>query len=464
MADETPPKRDNSSLFEAAFGPSPVNAVLELDRLIGQTDDAPQLAVLHALHGAALVGTNDIAGAGKAFDVSNKLNAEERFGDRMQFLAGLVRERHDQSSLALDKLLAVAPDLVRDLDVESVYTYLADTNGTPRSHLDDQRIALAKIGYGGLDGTYLTLNAIRILLDRNQDGEAAELIAYLDSLSVVQNALVDRRFERLWPSFATSAGDHGAKISAESIRKARVEVDANPTDSRKSRNLMDVLANARRYEEANRIGAGFAANTDQLAALDEDGGWVVNEHALILLKMGKLADADRRYEDLIRSNSAKPWVVNMMINRAELLTQTGRFEAAAKVLADIEAFTAKNGNPYARQLVRRLKLCNAIGLKQTAAIPALLAAVKVHSTDSLTATVEALLCANDRAGAENITLEMLNDINKADGLIVLLQRKPFDRDDPSMWVTSWQSLRGNPAIDAAFNKLGRDLPDLYQVE
>ena len=455
---------DGNRLFQAAFGPSPRDAVATLDRLIGQTVDVPRLAVLHGLRGAALVGTRDIAAATKAFDTSNRLNPAQRLGDRMQFLAGIVRGRHDLSSLALDSLLAAAPGLVRHLELRWVYAYFAHNRTTPRGRLDDQRIALAKIGFGGQDGVDITLKAIRILLARGQGAEALELVGHVDSLSAVQKALVDRRFEPLWAALARRAGERGTLVAAESIRKAQVEFDRSPTDSRKRRLLLAALAESRRYADADRIGAGFASNADQLAALDEYGGWVVNEHARILLKMGRLADSDRRFADLIRANSTKPWIVSMMINRAQLLSQTGRFEAAAALLAETEAFAARHGNPYSKQLLRRVKLCTAAGLGRSAEIGALLKAVKDHSSESQIATIEALMCVGDQASAEKIILEMFNDPDKAETLVVLLQRKPLDRDDPSTWAASWWSLRQSPAIDAAFSKAGRDLPESYQAE
>lgn len=428
-----------------------------------KSDDRDAEGLVVGLRASALLSAGRREDARKAFDLSAQLTKEQGFPNYLRFLISVDKKEWQDASTALDRLVGYYPDIIRDIDPQSAYYYFAENKVTPQAHLDDQRIGLAEIGYAGADGDHLTLNAISVLLKRGEIARANELAQFVDDVRRLQEALVDRQYEPLWPAFERHAGDHSERAAASRIRRTKLAVDENPDDQSKLGNLIRALSTAGQTEEALAVGARVGATSTELAALDEDLAWVVNEHALALHRAGKKGEAERRYSELIAANSSKTWVVGMVINRLELLVEDGNSHVADGLLANAEAVAATFGNPYARQLVRRLKLCNAVALNRKDAVPALTADLRSHAADSEAATIEGLLCAGDLEGAETIALKQFADPEKVSSVLARLQKKPLSRDDPSVWTAHWAKLRTRPAIDAAFAKAGRDLPDRFYV-
>ena len=464
----TAQQKDNllDRVMAALVAGRPETILPELDTAAAaarKAGDADAEGLIVGLRGNVLLSAGRREDAVKAFDLSAKLTKEQGFTNYLRFLVSIDKKAWADASGALDRLVAGYPDVVRDIDPQSVYYYLADNKVTPKAHLDDQRISLAEIGYGGADGVHLTLNAISALMRRGEIPRANELARFVTDVRRLQEALIDRQYEQLWPVFERNAGKHSTLAAASHIRRTRLAVDEKPEDRSKLRALVSALSTAGQHEEALATGAKVGATPSELAALDEDLAWVVNEHALALHRAGKKAEAEKRYSELIATNSSKPWIVSMVINRLELLVQDGNNQAADGLLTNADAVAAKFGNPYANQLVRRLKLCNAVALGRKDALSKLAADLRSHAADSEAATVEGLLCIDDLDGAEKITLKLLRDPETVGSVLASLQKTSLSRDDPSLWTVNWAKLRLRPAVAEAFAKAGRDLPDQYYV-
>ena len=154
----------------------------------------------------------------------------------------------------------------------------------------------------------------------------------------------------------------------------------------------------------------------------------------------------------------------MIINRLEMVVTSGKFDRAAALL-DAAEFSARNdGNPYAQQLVRRLRFCTLSSLGKKDAAAKLLPDVLAHADDALEPTVEGLLCAGEIDKAEQLWLKALNDKDESkrqsfeEDFVHELQPAQLTDDEPYFWWNSWKSLRQRPAIAAAYERLGRDLP------
>ena len=450
-------------LIEGALGDKPQATIDRIDGMIGRTTDKVDRAFLLALRGAGLLGTGKIDAAVRDFDDARRLAPDDGLADRIRFIAGLAHDRSDQAAIALDRLLTGPTANVMALDLPLMAKYLANDD-VAKARVDDHRIALAKLNFGGFDGIYIRLGALRTLLARGRAAEATALVPGIDEVDAVQRALIDRRLETMWPTLERGAGPNMATLIAKNVADAEAAFAEDPSNADHRQRLMTVLALARRTTQVLERGAEIGRTREALASLDEQQGWVVNRHALELYRAGRREDADRRYAELVAANPEKSWIVNMAINRVELLAQVGNHAAAEKLLPFTEQVGKSFGSPYARQLIRRMQLCTAIGLKQTSRVPALLAELPKFGKDASTATVEGLLCAGDAAGAERVVLDGLAIEDSRGDYVLLLQRKPLDPDDPSLWIAAWPGLRARPAIEAAFLAAGRDLPDLYHVK
>ncbi len=68
------------------------------------------------------------------------------------------------------------------------------------------------------------------------------------------------------------------------------------------------------------------------------------------------------------------------------------------------------------------------------------------------------MCAGEIDKAEKLALALLEKDAFHEDFIRLLQAQPPTSDDPSDWQGGWTTLRQRPAIAAAFDRLGRDMP------
>ncbi len=451
------------ALLSGVLAARPQATVDRITGMLALARDTGERASLLTLRGAGLIGLGKIDAANRDFSEARRLATPDIKVDYLYFFAAISHDRADQASIALDRLLAGPLENLMSVNPEYMHYYLA-TKKVPKAKLDDQRIGLAKASFGGPDFAFMRLAAVRILMARGRTAEAASLVPTINRVSMVQQALIDRRLEPLWPEFERFAGPKMAALANRVVASAEADFAVDPADFDRRRRLMEAYSAANRNADAIARGTEVGVTPDALAALDEPGGWVVNQHAMSLFREGKRAEADRRFADLIAANSAKPWIVNMTINRLELLTQVGNYTAADALVAYTEANGRSFASPYAKQLIRRMKMCTAVSLKQMAQVPALLAEVQAHAKDAQTATVEGLICAGDVAGAEKLALEGLADEDSRTSIVSQMQKKPLDPDDPSLWSDDWSALRDRPAVEAAFQKAGRDLPDLYRVK
>ena len=452
-----------AELVTMALSDNPGSAIPKIEAMLAQADEKSDRAFLLALRGAAYLGTGKTDLAARDFDESRRLLPDTSMVDRIRFIAGLAHERYDQSSIALDQLLTGSTASVMEIDLDLMWTYLRNDK-VEKARLDDQRVALARLDYGGADGTSIRSAAVRILLVRGKIAEATALAPKIDDLDDVQSALIDRRMEPLWPTFERNAGPKMANLVAKNLAGVEADFANMPSKASNRRRLMSAYVNANRRDDALMRGAEIGRTPEALASLDEEDGWVVNQHAMALFRGGRPDDADRRYADLIAANSEKGWIVNMAINRLELLTMVGKYDAADKLMAYTEATGKRFGSPYAQQLIRHMKLCIAIGLKRDPRVSALLTDLRKFAKDAPTATIEGLMCAGDIAGATKIVLDSLADDEKQNEFIKLLQRRQFVPDDPSLWSDYWLKLRDQPGVEAAFQKVGRDLPATFHIK
>lgn len=450
-------------LVTIVLGDKPGSAIPKIEAALELADEKSDRAFLLALRGAAYLGTGKIDLAVRDFDESHRVLPDSSLADRVRFVAGLAHKSYDQSRIALDQMLANSTESVKAIELDLMWHYLRNDN-VEKARLDDQRVALARIDYGGADGISIRSAAVRILLTRGKIAEATALAPEIDDLDVVQSALIDRRMEPLWPTFERNAGPKMASFVAKNLSDAEADFANMPSKASNRRRLMSAYVNANRRDDALMRGAEIGRTPEAMASLDEEDGWVVNQHAMALFRGGRPDDADRRFADLIAANSEKSWIVNMAINRLELLTMVGKYEAADKLMAYTEATGKKFGSPYAQQLIRHMKLCTAIGLKRDPLVSAMLADLRKFAKDAPTATIEGLMCAGDIAGATKIVIDSLADEEKQNDFVMLLQRRQFVPDDPSLWSDYWLKLRDQPGVEAAFQKAGRDLPDIYYIK
>lgn len=438
---------------------APAKAIKRIDKLLPDQEARIRLLLL-AVRGSANLNLGKAAEAAKDFDAAHAIDTTSEFPGLMRFASGLDNGNGDFAADGLDQMIAVAPDAVRELEAKLIYAYLREFKG---ARADDQMIELARIGYGGLDNSEMIEAAVGILLDRGNIDDARDLLTHLHDVSVARSMLVNRRYEPLWAVLEARAGDRFVTIGKESLDAAQSANAAEPENLRNRAYLIAAYASLGRYGEADEAGRSIGATAEAMKALDEDGGWAVNAHAMALFAAGRKTEADARFAALNLAQAETGWIISMLINRVELLARARNFEAADKALAIVEHDVQTKGNNYAKQLVRRIRLCTLHGLGRSQEVATLLPDFRAHADDAKGASVEGYMCLGETAAAKELVLELLADRDWASSTILDLQRNAVIRADPSAWSEYWTALRGDADIEAAFQKYGRDLPERFRI-
>ena len=427
-----------------------------------QPDRPEGQAFAAALQASALLGLKRDAEARALLARAEQLAPHSAEPSRVLFIGALVTDRPEFAADALDRMIARAPDMVRDLDWDTVRYFLQKEPKGQDIRNEDRRIALARIGYGGETeiGHWRAADAVDILVKRSDFAGARELLPYVNEPEAYEDMLIQKRYAPLWPQLGELGGPHLERVRQSSLQGIQAEYSNAPNDQEKLNLYVNALRHSGRYDEAIALRSKVPATVAAMSSADEPMGWTVNNIALALHDAGRAEDADNLFAMLNDAPMPKEyWRVSMKINRLELLVEDGKFE---KALPLIEPTAKTEGSPYADQLVRRLRYCtlSSLGRKDEAAkyLPDLMK----HAADAPGPTIDGLLCGGDLDKAEQVALDTLGSKDKAAGFekdfIRRLQAHRLTSDDPSVWQGRWQELRAKPAIKQAFDRLGRDLP------
>jgi tetratricopeptide (TPR) repeat protein len=365
---------------------------------------------------------------------------------------------------ALDAVISADPARARTLDSESMWSFLRVVrykSGTAAA--DDLTIRLANIGFGGDDFVTrdaIGLRAIDVFLERKAFDDANRIAATITDRVFVSNLLTQRRYSSLWPALETRVGPGMRLPLVQSIASAKNWLGREPQSVAARRALFAAFQNAERLQEADKLASSFATTPDTIKALDESGGWLVNDHAILLQTLGRPADSDARFASLeVLDIEKAPWLISMIINRGEMLVRSGRYAEANKLFGATEARAKQFGSPYAEQLVRRMKACAAHKQKQGDAA-ALRDDFIAHEKDARMATAEGLICLDRLDDAAKIAVELLADADEAAGVTDSL-RPVLSSRDPSSWGAA--ILLTRPDVRAAVEKSARTMPDQFAV-
>ncbi len=439
-------------------------AIKALDKVSVEANNRQARALLAAMRASALLGLkrNSEADAliAQARDLAPGLSG---VGDIL-FFGGLTTRRFDIAADALDRMIAQDPAAVREIPTESMRYLMFNEPEGQKKRNDERRVALARLGYGGDTerGHYLALNALQILVKEGDYTGAQEFIADVKEPVALENLLIQRRYESLWAKIGEAAGPNLSKARMQAVLAAERALGDAPDNHDKLANYVNALRHAGRLDDAIAIRKRLPTDIKSMSAADEGLGWTVNNVALALHEAGRKDEADQLFALLNDAPMPKEyWRVSMKINRLELLVGDGRYDRALPL---VEPTASTKGSPYADQLTRRLRYCVLHHLQGSAEAAKFKAGLLAHAADAPTQTVDGLLCAGEAEEAERVALAALAnpDLDKRttfeEEFVRQLQTKPITSDDPSVWQSRWVDFRKRPLIEAAFNRLGRDMP------
>jgi hypothetical protein len=420
-------------------------------------------AIVDALRAGALIRLKSDTAARPLIAEANRLAPESVEPTRIVFFAALEAGRMNFAADALDRMIAYAPDAVRQIETYYMEQFLELEQTGDRRRNQDRRIALARIRYGGdtPTGRHIANEGVDLLVRRGDFNGAQALVPFLLDPQVVEDMLTTRRYAPLWPKLAEIAGPNLIFVRRSSVAAAQRAYEEAPSDSDRLQALIDALRDAGLPKVAISYRDKLPLDRAAMSRADERMGWVINNIAMALDEAGQPDEADRLFASSVDAPIPEgDWRIAMKINRLELLVQHGKFDRAQSL---IEPTAKTKATPFTDQLTRGLRYCilRRLGRSEEAAkyLPDLMA----HAEDAAGPTMDYLLCAGELGSAEALALAQLKNPDEEKRLgfetqFVERLRKQLP-DSTSVWIDQWRRLRERPAITVEFNRLGRDIPE-----
>ncbi len=422
------------------------------------------MARTDSLRGIVLTVLRRFPEADSAFATASLGQPTESYPLEIQFDVSEPLGNFGGAKQALGRLIDVFPDVARALSGQKLYPVIRAVREADGDAADTMILRLVGIGWGEdliSSRDAMALGAVKVELKRKNADAAAQLVRRIIDRASLVELLTHRRFESLWPSLEARVGDRMDQPTREVVLNAEQRLKERPDSVEARHELLIAYRHAGRLVDAEHVGAEFAKTDEAVDALTEAGGWLVNDHAILLLRLDRKTESDDRFTSLRRLRIAQaPWLINMIINRAEFLTRTGRNAQAWALIGEAEELSKTYGSPYARQLVRRMKACVAFREKRPEA-PALIQAFVDNAKDAQGATVEGLMCMDRTDQAARDAVALLVDEEKRDGMIDSLLPDEDTRADPSGWGTA--KLLERVDVRTAFDKVARVLPARFVV-
>lgn len=462
-------EEDQQQLMQSAMADlqsgRPAPALKTLDRLLLDVRVPARIATIHQLRAIAFMEKNSVKDAVRAVDAAIAADPTSDFPAIWAFETGTDTGSLDIAMRGADRLLASNPSAARKLEGQKFFSFIRGVRASlGNDRADDYLLRFADVGWGeGAQDHHdgVASSAALVYLKRGKTADAKRLVSHIFDAAALAEVLTDRRFAEIWPEVESRIGSHMEVATGSSVISAENDFRDQPDSPKARQSLMHAYIMAGRLPDGDKVGAEFAKTPEAIAELDESGGWFVNEHAMLLYAMHRDAEADARYAALRAIDIQKsPWLISMVINRVEFLVRKGHYAKAGPLVDEAAALSEKYGSPYARQLVRRLRVCMAAGLKQPT--EASLQDLVAHKADSRGVTAEGYLCVGKTDEAAQLTLAQIDDPEATTQIIGALQPPESVWDgDPSSWRAATHALLSRPDVKDAFLKIGRILPETY---
>lgn len=376
---------------------------------------------------------------------------------------GYQYERPDASVNALQVLARIAPEKVRELELEMVVTLLREAKALdPKG---DRSIA----AYAALERAryvpqapnhddFLRMGHGRLLLKRGRLDDARRVLRGVVDVDSVIEMRVDRRFDPLRsdPAFESQL-DVAAAVSKD-VARSRAAMEANPQLLEAvylhGSTLNDVLRDAEGLAVVDRALARDAADPAAFTDADEYRNWVINLRGYLLYGLGRTAEGRAALSRAAGLEEHGEPNVSNIINLGGYLVDEGR---AAEAMALIPRIGTPS--PYGQAWIEAIRSCAGAQLEDEKLRKAGLDYLKSHEADNPAAYSRALLCSNDVDGAAALMIRRLADEDQRAGALLVLQIRQESKKGELPFARTMQdrhaTLRDRADVRAAVDKVGR---------
>ena len=282
--------------------------------------------------------------------------------------------------------------------------------------------------------------------------------------------LTDKSLEPAWPQLEEVAGPNLQKIADANIIKSAAAYNANPDDRQAFNFYVQALGFAGKFEDAIALVRTFDHSPEAMLNAAEDDLWAINIEALALDALGRHGEAEAVFDAMAAlpfEGERKFWLHHFIINRASRLVNMGQWQKgldatmlAHQVAEQEEVAEYEEGLSWQKMAIRTARICALVNLGRQAEAAPLLTEAYERREDGYASAARAYLCAGNDDKAAAIVLEALDNPDHQDDMALNLQKIDLEIFYvPETLPSLRDRLRSRPEIDAAFNKIARDLPE-----
>lgn len=329
-------------------------------------------------------------------------------------------------------------------------------------------LGLARSSWGITEGPDirdpLMQQAVSVYLEKHQNEDAADLLREISDPERLMEMAISRRYQPIWPEIERRLGPHGQ----DSLRQfsgfwlnALASEPNNPAfinQSIRAFILAGHLQDAVQLGDSVKVTSSISDNSINAIIASADA-------RLALGGSGAISEALARLQSLGRIDPSRHQnILSANIRQSEWLNQAGRYYEARNLSEKMLSNLSLSLSPSEIASFQRSAVCSMMQLGQRKQASQMAQEMEQSHLDDKQAVIEALFCAGKSQEAINLAIHTLDNPSQAESLLKLLQpvgRFPDVRPQYSRSV--WSELSAIPAVEQAFLKNGRILPEKFQL-
>ncbi|MFE8585302.1 DUF3857 domain-containing protein [Sphingomonas sp. NCPPB 2930] len=269
----------------------------------------------------------------------------------------------------------------------------------------------------------------------------------------------DRRHQPLWGDMERLVADGFRQSLTSAAASAEAAARAAPRDYKAVTEQMRTLRTLGRYQEAIAAGKALATDTPRIEMVGHDGFWLANEYAENLQALGRTDEAVAQYDRMLALGIEQyPELVSLAINRAEMLTAAGRYQASIDSLTALEAGQGAKISLYGKMWIWSNRACAQHRLGHAAEAKADEDRLAAKPAENWSATTAAAACRGDvKAIGEHLIARLRAEDSReqAIGLFLIQPPSPHRTSLEAEMVETMDKARALPEVQAELAKYGR---------
>lgn len=329
-------------------------------------------------------------------------------------------------------------------------------------------LGLARSSWGVAEGPDirdpLMQQAVTVYLAKHQNEDAADLLREIADPERLMEMAISRRYEPIWPDIERRLGNH----SQDSLRQfsgfwlnALASQPDNPAFIHQSIRAFILAGHLQdAVDLGNSVKITSHISDDSIKAII-----AAADARLAVGGSGAVSESIARLQSLNRIDPSRHQIVlSADIRKSEWLNQSGRYYESRSLSEKMLSNLGLSLTPSDIASFQQSAVCSMMKLGQRKQANQMAQEMMQSHLDDKQAVIEALFCAGKSQEAINLAIHTLDNPSQADTLLKLLQpdgRFPDVR--PQYYRSVWSKLSAIPAVERAFLKNGRVLPEKFQL-